>query len=135
MKYIITVVLLLAFAVPSWAEDDEPLVLHCVYESSVGNIKGATHTSTPSDSGLSVPVREKETFKITGEHIEHAYEIPTPIVDRTDVLIVGRFYNSEMLLIQKTYVFEKKADFSYSVLRSWIRESFGYIDYGTCTKF
>lgn len=126
---------LLSLAGVSRGDEKEPLVLHCVYESSVGNTKGTTHTSTSLDSGIRVPIRDQETLKISNNQIEHAYESPTPIIERNDDLIVGRYYNSELLLVQKTIVFEKQSDFSYSVLRSWIRESFGYLDYGTCTKF
>ena len=135
MKRIITGLLLTLMNAAGWGEDEELLILHCVYESSVGNTKGTTHTSTPLDSGIRVPIREQETLKISNNVIEHAYESPTPIIERNDDLIVGRYYNSELLLVQNTIVFEKQSDFSYSVLRSWIRESFGYLDYGTCTKF
>ena len=138
MKYI-TGLLLLAFAVPSWAEDEEPLVLHCVYESSAGIFdKGAALTSTSRLPGLvgKVPIREKETLRIIGAQIEHLYETPIPIVDRTDDLIVGRYYdNSEMLFLQQTLVLERQTDLSYSVLRSWMMEKVNSIDYGTCYKF
>ena len=135
MKKCVTGLLLLAFAVPSFAEDEEPLVLHCVYESSAGIFNGLLRTSTHGDNGQSVPIRDKETLKITGEQIEHAYNIPTPIVNRTDDYIVGRYYSTEYLLLQNTYVFERQDDHSYSVLFSVVREKISYIDYGTCTKF
>lgn len=135
IKLFTTAIILSLVSTVGWGEDEELLILHCVYESSVGNTKGTTQTSTPLDSGIRVPIREQETLKISNNLIEHAYESPTPIIERNDDLIVGRYYNSELLLVQKTIVFEKQSDSSYSVLRSWIHESFGYLDYGTCTKF
>ena len=135
VKPLLPGLLLVSLAGVSWGEDKEPLVLHCVYESSVGNTKGTTNTSSPLDSGIRVPIREQETLKISNNLIEHAYESPTPIIDRTDDFILGRTFNSELWPMQTTLIVAKRSDFTYSVIRSWLTDDYGYLDWGTCTKF
>jgi hypothetical protein len=113
-----------------WGEDEEPLVLHCVYEATVGNGQGLLVATEEK-------VRNKETLKVGSEYVEEKLVSPIPIVQRSDALIVARYHYAAFddLLTQKTYVFKKQGSQSYSVLRSFLWEIGGYLDYGTCTKF
>lgn len=125
-----TAVILTLISTVGWAEDEELLVLYCVYEATVGNGQGLL-VATEEE------VRNKETLKVGSEYVEEKLVSPIPIVQRSDELIVARYHSAAFddLLSQKTYVFKKQGNQSYSVLRSFLWATGGYLDYGTCTKF
>ncbi|RPG32541.1 MAG: hypothetical protein CBE03_004285 [Gammaproteobacteria bacterium TMED243] len=130
MRNIIVGLLLALINAVGWSEDEEPLVLYCVYEATVGNGEGLL-VATEEE------VRNKETLKVSSEYVEEKLVSPIPIVQRSDALIVARYHSAAFddLLFQKTYVFKKQGNQSYSVLRSFLWATVGYLDYGTCTKF